>query len=99
MIASGWSATTSMRATGRPAANARRARRLELVSWVWSLRISSPTVTIAVRPGAVGAGAANALVSAVARSEYNAAAPGRRGSEPPGHSLTVLRRLLRYADP
>jgi alkanesulfonate monooxygenase SsuD/methylene tetrahydromethanopterin reductase-like flavin-dependent oxidoreductase (luciferase family) len=53
-IAAGWSPTTSMRATGWPAANAWRASRLELVSCVWPLRISSPTVTIAVRPVAFG---------------------------------------------
>jgi hypothetical protein len=58
MIASGWSPTTSMWATGRPAANARRASRLELVSWVWPLRISSPTITIVVRPVAFGTGSA-----------------------------------------
>ena len=55
-IAAGWSPTTSMWTTGRPAPNARRASRLELVSCVWPLRISSPTVTIAVRPVAFGTG-------------------------------------------
>ena len=53
-IAAGLSGTISMWATGRPAANAWRASRLELVSWVCPLRISSPTVTMAVRPLALG---------------------------------------------